>query len=140
MEPQNTVEPFSPARVSRWRDVVWVAAIALIDFATARLSLLLVFEPEGISAIWPCPGVFLSVVLLTRRDLRPYLVAVLCATDFAAQLLAGAPPLVSAAYSLALTADAVLRAWLLFCFVGQSITFGRVRDVRRLACAVGSAV
>ncbi len=129
MEPSTAVEPRFSARASRRRDVAWVAAIALIYFAIARLSLLLVFEPEGIAAIWPCSGVFLSAVLLTRRGLRPYLVLVLWATDFTAELLAGTPPLVSAVYSLALAADAALSAWLLSRFVGQPITFRRVREV-----------
>jgi PAS domain S-box-containing protein len=118
-----------PARPSLGRNVLWIASIALSYFVAARLSLLLQFQPEGIAALWPPTGIFLSAILLTRRDLRPWLAGTLCITDFMAERLAGAPFLVSAVYALALTGDAVLSAWLLHRFVGATITFGRVREV-----------
>ncbi len=62
-----------PARPSLGRNVLWIASVALLYFAAARLSLLLMFQPEGIAAIWPPAGIFLPAILLTRRDLRPWL-------------------------------------------------------------------
>ena len=126
---QDSVRGLFSARRSRTQDVLWVAAVALTYFGTARLSLLLEFQREGIAAIWPCSGVFLSAMLLTRRDLRPSLAGVLCATDFMAEWLAGTPPLVGGIFALALTSDAVLGSWLILRFVGPSINLGRVRDV-----------
>jgi PAS domain S-box-containing protein len=118
-----------PARPSPGRNVLWVASIALIYFIAAQFSLLLEFQPEGIAALWPPSGVFLSAILLTRRNLRPWLVGTLFLTDFMAERLAGTPFLVSALYSLSLAGDAALSAWLLHRFVGEPITFRRVRDV-----------
>jgi PAS domain S-box-containing protein len=118
-----------PARSSLWRNVLWIAAAALIYFGVARLSLLLIFQPQGITVIWPTSGIFLSAILLTRRELRPWLVAVLFVTDFIAERLAGTPGLVSLFFALALTADAVLSSWLLLHFVGGRITFKRVREL-----------
>ncbi len=89
------------------------------------------FEPEGIAAIWPPAGIFLSAILLSRRDLRPWLVGTLFITDCSAEMLAGTPLPVSAIYSLSLTGDAALSAWLLHRFVGEPITFRRVGDVVR---------
>jgi PAS domain S-box-containing protein len=95
----------------------------------ARLSLSFVFEPEGIAAIWPPSGIFLSSILLTRRSLRPWLVGTLFIVDLIAEILTGTPWLVSLIYALALTGDAVLSAWLLLRFVGGPITFKRVREL-----------
>lgn len=92
-------------------------------------GLSLLIKPEGIAAIWPPSGVFLSAVLLTRRNRRPFLVAVLLVTDFVAEMLAGTPVLVSAMYAFALAGEAVLSAWLLLRFVGEPIGFTRVREV-----------
>ncbi len=118
-----------PARSSLWQNVLWITAAALIYFTVARLSLLLIFQPEGITVIWPTSGIFLSAILLTRRELRPWLVGVLFVTDFIAERLAGTSGLVSLFFALALTADAVLSSWLLSRFVGGQITFKRVREL-----------
>ena len=57
------IEPVPPGHPSPKRDFLWIASIAIVYFALARLSLLLVFKPEGIAAIWPLSGVFLSAIL-----------------------------------------------------------------------------
>jgi PAS domain S-box-containing protein len=119
---------FFTSRLS-YGQAVWIASVALFYFATARLSLSLVFEPEGIAAVWPPSGIFLSAILLTQRSVRPFLVAALFFTDFIAELLTGTPVLVSTLYALELSGDAVLSSWLLFRFVGEPITFRKVRDV-----------
>ena len=120
---------FFPARSSLGRNVLWIASIALLYFAVARFSLLFVFEPEGIAAIWPLSGIFLSAILLTRRDMRPWLVGALFITDFIGEMLTGTPWVVSLIYALALTGDAILSSWLLLRFVGAPITFRRVREL-----------
>ena len=128
MGPESNIGSPSSVRPSWWRNTLWIATVALIYFATARLSLLLLFQPEGIAAIWPPSGIFLAAILLTRRDLRPWLAGTLFITDFIAEMLAGTPFMVSGIYALALTGDAVLSSWLLIRFVGEPIDFGKVRD------------
>jgi PAS domain S-box-containing protein len=118
-----------PARPSLEWNVLWIASVAILYFAFARLSLSLSFEPAGIAAIWPPTGIFLSAILLTRRDLRPWLVGTLFITDFISEMLTGTPWLVSFIYALVLTGDAVLSTWLLLRLVGEPITFRRVRDL-----------
>jgi PAS domain S-box-containing protein len=117
------------SRASVGRDVLQVAAVALVYFAVARLSLRFLSRPEGIAAIWPGAGIFLSALLLTRGPVRPWLAGTLLVTDFVAERLAGTPSLVSFLYALTLTGDAVLSCWLLLRFVGERIDFSRVRDV-----------
>ena len=41
------------------RSVLWITSVVLVYFATARLSLSPVFEPEGIAVLGP-PKAFLS--------------------------------------------------------------------------------
>jgi two-component system, cell cycle sensor histidine kinase and response regulator CckA len=119
----------SHAGSSLGRDALWIASIALVYFAAARLSLSLEIQPEDIATIWPPTGIFLSAILLTRRNLRPWLVGVLFFTDLLTEKLAGTSLPVSAIYALALSGDAVLSVWLLNRFVGEPITFRRVREV-----------
>ena len=110
-------------------DALWIASVATVYFAAARGSLLLLFQPEGIAAIWPPEGIFLSAILLTRRSVRPYLIGVLFLTDLLAESLAGTSLIVSVIYAAALTGSASLSAWLLIRFVGEPIAFRRVREV-----------
>ena len=94
--------------ISRWRSL-----------SLSRLLL----QPEGIAAVWPPAGLFLSAVLLTRRSQRPYLVAALFFADWIAELFAGTPFWISAVYALALAGDAVLGSWLIVRFVGEPVRF-----------------
>lgn len=123
----NHREGMFPQRTAFPWDVGWIAAAALAYFLIARFSLLLTFQPEGIAAIWPPSGVFLSCILLTRRRLRPFLVGALFSADLAAETLAGIPFQIGVVYSSALAGDAVFSSWLLLRFVGDSIDFRRVR-------------
>lgn len=128
---------------SRARSLAWIAAVALVYFTVARLSLLLLFEPTGIAAIWPAEGIFLSALLLSRRELWPWLAGTLFIADLIAELLAGTPVPVSIVFSLSLTGSAVLSAWLLQRFAGRSITLQTSREVMGfllLAVVVTNAV
>ncbi len=118
-----------PARPSLGRNVLWIASVTLIYFVMARLSPPLVFEPDNIATIWPAAGLLLSVILLTQSSLRPWLVGFLFAADFIARILAGISWPVGLIYALALTGDAALSAWLLVHFLGEPITFGRIREL-----------
>lgn len=118
-----------PSRIYLRGDVLWIGAVALVYFAAAWFSLHLLFQPEGIAAIWPSEGIFLSALLLTRRSLRPWLAGILFLTDLSSQMLAGTPLPLSFFYAFALTGSAVLSTWLLLRFVGETITFGKAREI-----------
>ena len=121
--------PALHAAPSLGRDALWVVSVAIVYFVTARLSQLLEFEPEDIAAICPPTSIFLSAILLSRRSVRPILVAILFATDLFAGILSGTPFLSAALYSLAVAGDAVLGAVLLLRYVGEHLTFSKVRHV-----------
>jgi PAS domain S-box-containing protein len=116
-------------RIHTREKAAWIGGIAIVYFAAARLSLLFEFQPDGVAAIWPPAGIFLAAILLTSRDLRPYVIGVLCITDFAAERQAGALPLVSVVHSLTRTGGAVLSCWLLLRLAGRAPTFASVREV-----------
>ncbi|HEY3381807.1 MAG TPA: PAS domain S-box protein [Vicinamibacterales bacterium] len=118
-----------PIELSATGRVSWIALVAVAYFLAARFGLAFVMEPEGIAPIWMPEGIFLSAILLTRREVRPHVVAALCLTDFAAELLAGTPLRVSGLYALVLTGDALLSFWLIVRIAKSPITFGRTRDV-----------
>lgn len=119
--------PISTARLPL--DILWVGAVALLCFLVARFSFVLIFEPEGIPAVWPPVGIFLSALLLTRKPVRPYLIGALFLAGLVAELSAGTPPTVSLIYAAALTGNAALGAWLLLRFVGEPIAFRRIKEL-----------
>ncbi len=114
---------------SKWKSALWVISVSVTYFIIANFSLKLIFQPEGIAAVWPPDGIFLSSILLSRRNVRPYLVAALFITDFIAEMLAGIPLNVSLVYSLALTSEAVLSSWLLIRYIGEPITFDKAKNI-----------
>jgi PAS domain S-box-containing protein len=125
-------DPLNPSKSIRalpWADFLWIASIALIYFLVARFSLTLLFKPEGIAAVWPPSGIFLSAVLLSRKKIRPYLIGALFLTDLAGEILAGTPPAASLVYSASLAGGTALGAWLLVRYCREPITFRRIREV-----------
>ena len=109
--------------------VLKIGLTSLIYFIIARLSLVFVLKPEGVAAIWPSSGIFLSSLLLTRRSHWPLLIAALCVADLTAELMAGTSLPVSCVYTAALAGEAALGAWLVRRFVGSDFSFARVKDV-----------
>jgi integral membrane sensor domain MASE1 len=66
--------------------------------------------------------------LLTRKNQRLAVIGVLFLTDLAVNLLAGTPILVSSFYSIAVTAEAILAAFLLIRELGDPVTLIRLRS------------
>jgi signal transduction histidine kinase len=112
-----------------FKDIIWIAIVTVIYLVAGRLSLKLLFKPEGIAAVWPASGIFLSAILLARPKLRPYLIGVLFIADFILEMQAGSILIVSLIYAFSLTLDACLSAWLIIRFVGVPVTFDKVKHV-----------
>ena len=107
------------------KDVTCIVIIAVAYFVLARLSLNFIFEPEGIAAVWPASGIFLSAVLLVRNKLRPYLIGTLFITDFIAEMYAGSAVQVSLVYAFALTFDATFSFWLINRYLQKPFSLNR---------------
>ncbi len=127
-EGQHSERKF-PARHSLWCNVLWIASVGIVYFAAARFSLSYLVQVEGITPIWPASGIFMSAILLSRAELRPWIIGGLCITDLLAEITAGTPFLVAGLYAAAVSGDAALGSWLLLRFAGEGITFKRVREV-----------
>ncbi len=108
--------------------ILWFSAIALIYYIIGRLSSNLIFEPEGIIAIWPASGIFLSAILLTKRKLRPVLVVVLFLTDLLVESKAGFSMNLSLVFAFSVTLDASLSAWILRRILGEFKYFSKTKD------------
>lgn len=111
------------------RDIGWIVFAVAIYYIIGRLSINLLFQPEDIAAVWPASGIFLSAIILTRKKLRPYIAVALFITDFIIEMQAGSTIILSLLYAFALTFDAILSAWFLFRFIGETPTFDKVKQV-----------
>ncbi len=110
------------------KSILWILVVAAIYCIVGRLSSFLIFEPQGIVAVWPASGIFLSAVLLTKKSLRPYIILVLFITDYCIESMAGSSPLLSLLYAFSLTLDATLSAWILRRILGNFKYFSKVKD------------
>ena len=129
MNNNNRKSLFFPYHDSKIQNFIWIISVAIIYFVAAQLSLLLIIEPEGIAAIWPPSGIFLSAILLTRRNLRPYLIGTLFITDLIAEMIAGSSIPISLIYAFSVTCDAAFSAFLLNRFLRERIMFNKVKHV-----------
>jgi len=111
------------------KKISWIVLIAAIYFIVGRLSINLIFKPEGIAAIWPASGIFLSSILLTDKKLRPYLIVVLFITDFIIELQAGSAFKISLLYAFSVALNASLSAWLILLFIGETPSFAKLKHV-----------
>jgi integral membrane sensor domain MASE1 len=110
-------------------NLLWILAVAFLYFLVARISLLFIFDPEGIAAIWPPAGIFLSGIVLTRKQYRPHLIILLFLTDLLAELLAGIPFSIGIIYSFTVTGEACLSTFLLTRLLGVPVKLESVRSV-----------
>jgi len=111
------------------KKISWIVLITAIYFIVGRLSINLIFNPEGIAAIWPASGIFLSSILLTDKKLRPYLIVVLFITDFTIELQAGSAFKISLLYAFSVALNASLSAWLILLFIGETPSFAKLKHV-----------
>ena len=111
------------------KDIIWIAFISVVYFIVGRLSMKLVLEPEDIATVWPASGIFLSALLLTKKNLRPYLALALFITDFIVESYSGSSFAMSIVYAFALTFDASLSAWILIRYLGEPIDFSKLKHL-----------
>lgn len=111
------------------KDIARIAGIAFVYFVVAHFSFSLNYNQEGVAAIWPASGIFLSAVLLCRKRLRPQLIGVLFIADFVSEILAGNPVQVSLVYSSALAFDATFSVWLISRYLQQPFSIENTRNV-----------
>jgi len=118
------------------------AAIGLVYFVAARLSLALLTKPEGVAVFWPAAGVSAgALIALGPRARLPVIVGTMAAT-VVANLLGDRNIWGAVLFAFCNAGEAVLTAWLIGHYFGADFRLSRLRNVLALvaAAATGAAV
>jgi signal transduction histidine kinase len=137
-------------RIKRWPGKIGLAAaVAVAYYLTARLSLGLVLEPDGVAVFWPAAGISSGVLIALGPQARwPVTLAVLTAT-IPANLMGDRNLAASIAFALCDAAEALITAGLIQFYFGPTFHLGQLRAVLGLLAAsvmgagisgIGSAV
>jgi len=108
---------------------VHLALIAGAYFASVRLGLLFVVQPEWIASIWPPSGVALAALLLSNRRKWISILLVILIVNVAGNLTGGNTLVVSLGFGLVNTFEAGLSAIVITRILGYSISFSRAFEV-----------
>src|SRR5262245_22664709 len=124
-------------------------AIGVAYFLTARLSLFLQTQPDGVAVFWPAAGVSSGILIALGRDLRwpiavmrwSVAVGVIAATIIA-NLTSDRTIWASSAFALCNAGEALLVAWLIKRYVGRDFSLARMRHVVAFLAAaiIGTAI
>ena len=121
------------------RDLIWVAAVAVVYFVAAKFGLSLAFSTKQVTALWPPTGIAVAALLLGGYRVWPgiYLAA------FAVNALVGDSILVAAGIAMGNTLGPVVARFFLRRLGGFAPSLARVRDVLALlvfGAVLGAAV
>ncbi|HEY2533667.1 MAG TPA: PAS domain S-box protein [Xanthobacteraceae bacterium] len=126
----------------RWLASIGLAAtVGLAYFVTARLSLFLLTQPDGVAVSWPAAGVSSGTLIALRRNARwPVAVGVMAAT-IAANLTSDRTIWTSVVFALCNAGEALLTASLIERYAGGDFGFNKLRHVLWLLAAaiIGTA-
>lgn len=92
---------------------LWSLLTAFGYFLLASLSLYATKGADNIAAVWPPSGYFLALLLLMPARAQFASFAGMAAASFAANMLAGTPPLPAAGFTLANACEAFVALWLI---------------------------
>jgi signal transduction histidine kinase len=127
----------------RWPGKIGLAAVvAAAYYVTARLSLGLVLEPDGVAVFWPAAGISSGVLIALGPHARwPVAVGVIAAT-IPANLMGDRNLAASIAFALCNAAEALITAGLIHRYFGPGLNLGRLRAVLGLlaGAVVGTVV
>jgi signal transduction histidine kinase len=110
-------------------------ALGVAYFLSARLSLLLLAQPDGVAVFWPAAGVSAGVLIGLGPRTRWPVVAGTMAATIAANLLGDRNVWSALVFALCNAGEAVIVAALIERFFGPSFTLGRLRNVIALVAA-----
>ena len=137
------VQPASLKLLRSWiYSLVMAIALAVAYFLAARLSLILLTEPDGVAVFWPAAGVSAGVLIgLGSRARFPVIAGTMAAT-VAANLLGDRNIGSAIIFALCNAGEAVLVAALIERYFGASFSLDKPRNVFGLLAAtiVGTAI
>ena len=119
------------------RSIGLAAAVGIVYFLAARLSLLLLTKPDGVAVFWPASGVAAGVLIaLGPRARLPVAAGAMVAT-IVANLMGDRTLLSAVVFALCNAGEALLTAWLIEHFFGLGFNLGKLSHVLgMLVCAI----
>src|SRR5262249_33115235 len=134
---------FAAADLAWGESIALAAAVGLVYFLAARLSIGLVLKPAGVAVFWPAAGISSGVLIAMgfRRAGWPVAVGVTLATIAVHELVAD-PLWAGTALGVSNAAEALITAWLIKHYFGADFSIDRVYQVLGLllAAMIGAAV
>jgi len=119
------------------RSIGLAAAVGIVYFLAARLSLLLLTKPDGVAVFWPASGVASGVLIaLGPRARLPVAVGAMAAT-IVANLMGDRTLFSAVVFGLCNAGEALLTAWLIERYFGLGFNLGKLSHVLgMLVCAI----
>src|SRR6202051_3861123 len=124
------------------RSIGLAAAVGIVYFLAARLSLLLLTKPDGVAVFWPASGVAAGVLIaLGPRARLPVAAGAMVAT-IVANLMGDRTLLSSVVFALCNAGEAMLTAWLIEHYFGLGFNLDKLSHVLGMlvAAIVATAV
>src|SRR6478735_4608197 len=119
------------------RSIALAAAVGIVYFLAARLSLLLLTKPDGVAVFWPASGVAAGVLIaLGPRARLPVAAGAMVAT-IVANLMGDRTLFGAMVFALCNAGEALLTAWLIERYFGLDFNLGKLSHVLGLlVCAI----
>ena len=116
-------------------------AIAITYFLTARLSLALLTEPDGVAVFWPASGIAAGILITLGRRVRSVVVIGIIAATIAANVMGDRSLWASVFNGFCNAGEAILTAWLIELWFGRTFAFVGVLRVLGflIAACIGAA-
>src|ERR1700682_6119252 len=129
--------PYTDAGSTRqWaRSIGLAAAVGIVYFLAARLSLLLLIKSDGVAVFWPASGVASGVLIALGPGARLPVAAGAMAATIVANLLGDRSIWSAIVFALCNAGEALLVAGLIDRYFGSAFTLGRLRHVLGLLAA-----
>ncbi len=127
----------------RWPGKIGLAAVvAAAYYVTARLSLGLLLEPDGVAVFWPAAGISSGILIALGPHARWPVAAGVMAATIPANLMGDRNLAASVAFALCNAAEALITAGLIHRIFGPSFRLGRLQAILGLLAATvaGTAI
>jgi len=113
------------------------AAVGIVYFLAARLSLLLLAKPDGVAVFWPASGVASGVLIALGPRARLPVAAGAMAATIVANLMGDRTLFSAVVFGLCNAGEALLTAWLIERYFGLGFNLGKLSHVLGiLVCAI----
>lgn len=119
----------------RARSIGIAAAIFVAYLLSARLSLFLQTQPDGVAVFWPAAGVSSGILIALGRDVRWPVAAGVIAATIVANLTSDRTVWSSSVFALCNAGEALLAAWFVERYIGSDFGLDRLRHVVGLLAA-----